>query len=92
MAVAMPTLEVGGLLLAEQGAHFADARRQGDLEVLGHHLLAVADAALLLRLAHHGVYALDGLLALLEAAGDFLGEGLDLALLALLDVLVVEAR
>ena len=85
------TFQIGGLLLAEEGAHLADTRGQGDLQVLGHHLLAVADAALLLGLAHHGVYALDGLLALLEDAGDVLGELLDLALLALLDLLVVEA-
>jgi hypothetical protein len=80
------------LLLAEQGADFAHARRQGDLEVVGHHVLAGVDGALLLGLAHHAVDALDGLLAALEAPGDVLGEGLDLALLPLLDRLVVEAR
>lgn len=85
------TLEIGRLLLAERGAHLADARGQGDFEVLRHDVVALAEGALLAGVAHHGVDALDGLLAALEAAGDGLGEQLDLALLALLDVLVVEA-
>lgn len=85
------TFEVGGLLLAEHGADFADSRRQRDLEVLRHGLLAAGDGALLGGFAHHALYALDGLLALLERLGDVLGKVLDLALLPFLDGLIVEA-
>jgi hypothetical protein len=86
------TLQVGRLLLAKYGADFAHARGQRNLEVAGHDLLALVDAALLLALADHHLYALNGLLALLEAAGDGLRELFNLALLAFLDILVVEAR
>jgi hypothetical protein len=86
------TLQICRLLLTEQGADLADARGQGYLQVLGHGLLAAADAALLLGLADHPLYALDGLLAHLEAARDLLRELLDFALLALLHLLVVESR
>jgi hypothetical protein len=54
------TLQVGRLLLAEHGAHFADTGSQGDLEILCHDLFALIDIALLLGFAHHGLYALDG--------------------------------
>jgi hypothetical protein len=86
------TLQISSLFLAKHGAHFANARGKRDLEVLGHDLFALVDAALLLGLADHCVYALNGLLAFLEEAGDGLGDLLNLALLALLDILVIEAR
>jgi hypothetical protein len=86
------TLQIGRLLLAEHGADLTDARGERDLEVLGHDGVALSHVALLLRVAHHGVDALDGLLAALEAARNVLSQVLNVALLALLDVLVVEAR
>lgn len=85
------TLQICRLLLAEQRADLADAGGQGYLEILRHHLLAAADAALLLGLAHHALYAFDCLLALLEAPRNLLGEVLDFALLPLLHLLIVEA-
>lgn len=80
------------MFFAKHRAHFADAGGKRDFEILGHDLLALVDVALLLGLADHHLYALDGLLTLLEEAGDGLGDLLNLALLALLDVLVVKAR
>lgn len=85
------TLQIGGLFLAKHGAHFADTGGKRDFEVSGHDLFTLVDAALLLGLADHDVYALDGLLAFLEKAGDGLGNLLNLALLALLDILIVKA-
>lgn len=86
------TLEICSLFLAKHCADLADPCCQGDFEVAGHDLLALVDVALLLGFAHHCLYPLDGLLALLEMAGNALCQLLNLALLALLDVLVVEAR
>jgi hypothetical protein len=80
------------LFLPEHCAHFADTRSQGYLQIVRHDFLALVDVALLLGLAHHGLYPLDGLLAALEAPCDVLGKLLNLDLLALLDVFVVEAR
>jgi hypothetical protein len=86
------TLQICRLLLPEHCAHFADTRSQGYLQIVRHDFLALVDVALLLRLAHHGLYPLDGLLAALETPCDVLGKLLDLELLSLLDVFIVEAR
>ena len=91
VACGLLTLEVCRLLLAKDSADFAHARGKRDLEIPGHDLLALVDAALLLALADHHFYALDGLLALLEAASNGLRKLFNLALFALLDVFVVEA-
>lgn len=85
------TLHVGSLLLPEQCADIAYSGGEGDLEVLGHGLLASAGGSLALSVFEHDVYASDGLLTGLETPGDFAGQGLNLVLLSLLDMIVVEA-
>src|SRR6202012_5132721 len=75
------TFQICGLLLAECAARLADARRQRHLEVVGHGLFGAAEGAAEAGLVDDRLDALDGDLALVEAAGDALGEALDLALL-----------
>ena len=85
-------VEVVALLLAEGRRDFLNARCEGDLDVGGHGLVAFGEVAGFFCFFDHGRDALDGFLALLEAACDFLGEGFDLAFLLLFYVLVVEPR
>ena len=67
------------------------ARGQGDLDVGGHCLVALAEVAGLLRFFDHGGNTLDGLLAFLETAGYLLCEGFNFALFLGFYVFVVEA-
>lgn len=86
------TFQVVALLLPKSGADFLYPACQRDLDVVSHCLVTLAYSALSFCIFDHGLDPLDGFLAIMKPASDFLRKAFDPVLLFPLNILIFEAR